>query len=126
MIPLRLPSLHRQFVSTNFSPSFTGGEISEKLFSDWRTPETVTSETALKLTERQQLLLKHLCKIEQETIDSVAPELADVLVCLVDLVRHSATLDVDLVAAAHRKMQINAEKYPVEKVKGSSRKYDRY
>jgi len=40
------------------------------------------------------------------------------------LVRLADKLDVDLVAAAHRKIELNAVKYPVEKFRGSSRKYD--
>ena len=39
------------------------------------------------------------------------------------LVRLADKLDVDLIAAARDKMQLNATKYPVEKSRGSSRKY---
>jgi nitrogen fixation/metabolism regulation signal transduction histidine kinase len=48
-------------------------------------------------------------------------ELADVLLYLVRL---ADKLDVDLAAAARAKIARNAEKYPVEKSRGSSRKYD--
>jgi dCTP diphosphatase len=47
-------------------------------------------------------------------------ELADVLLYLIRL---SDTLGIDLIAAAKRKLAANAEKYPVDKVRGSSRKY---
>ena len=39
--------------------------------------------------------------------------------------RHDLLLEVDLIDAAHDKMRLNALKYPVERARGSSRKYDR-
>lgn len=51
----------------------------------------------------------------------VEEELADVLLYLV---RVADVLGVDLVQAANRKLQLNAEKYPVERAFGSSKKYD--
>jgi dCTP diphosphatase len=47
-------------------------------------------------------------------------EMADVLLYLVRL---ADQLGVDLVAAAHRKIDLNAEKYPRERSRGHSRKY---
>ena len=52
---------------------------------------------------------------------AVEEEMADVLLYLVRL---ADRLDVDLVEAARTKMVRNAGKYPVEKSRGSSRKYD--
>ncbi len=52
---------------------------------------------------------------------AVEEEMADVLLYLVRL---ADRLDVDLAQAARTKMARNAEKYPVEKSRGSSRKYD--
>lgn len=52
---------------------------------------------------------------------AVEEELADVLLYLVRL---ADQLDVDLAAAARAKIVRNGEKYPVEKARGSSRKYD--
>jgi hypothetical protein len=43
---------------------------------------------------------------------------------LLYLVRLADKLDVDLIEAARTKMAHNAAKYPVEKSRGSSRKYD--
>jgi len=50
----------------------------------------------------------------------VEQELADVLLYLIRL---ADKLDVDLAVAAREKMKINAEKYPVEKARGKSKKY---
>lgn len=52
---------------------------------------------------------------------AVEEEMADVLLYLVRL---ADKLDVDLAQAARTKMVRNANKYPVEKSRGSSRKYD--
>ena len=54
--------------------------------------------------------------------DEVALELADVLLYLVRL---ADVLDIDLAEAAQRKLAINAGRYPVEKARGRSDKYDK-
>lgn len=53
----------------------------------------------------------------------VEEELADVLLYLV---RVADKLDIDLWQAARRKLLINKEKYPAERVRGKSLKYDEY
>jgi len=52
----------------------------------------------------------------------VALELADVLLYLVRL---ADVLGIDLADAARRKIDINADRYPVDKSRGRSDKYDR-
>ena len=54
--------------------------------------------------------------------DEVALELADVLLYLVRL---GDVLGIDLAEAARRKIAINAQRYPVERVRGRAVKYDR-
>ncbi len=51
--------------------------------------------------------------------EPVAQELADVLIYLVRL---ADRLDIDLLAAAERKIEINARKYPADRVRGSATK----
>ena len=53
----------------------------------------------------------------------VETELADTFIYQVRL---ADTPEVDLLAAAERKIEVNERKYPVEKVKGSARKYTEY
>jgi dCTP diphosphatase len=55
---------------------------------------------------------------EQHT--KVREEIADVLLYLVRL---ADKLDIDLLAAATDKLRVNAVKYPVDKARGSSKKY---
>ena len=50
----------------------------------------------------------------------VKEEIADVLIYLVRL---ADKLDVDLIAVAREKIARNAQKYPVEKSRGSNKKY---
>jgi len=55
--------------------------------------------------------------------ERVREELADVLLYLVRL---SDKLEIDLVSAAFDKIDLNAQKYPVEKARGSSKKYSEF
>ena len=55
---------------------------------------------------------------EQEA--KVREEAADVLLYLIRL---ADKLGIDLLAAASQKIALNAKKYPVEKARGSSKKY---
>ena len=66
------------------------------------------------LTEEQS---KNLAK---EKLEEVETELADTLIYLIRL---ADKLDVDLLAAAQRKIEINEQKYPVDKAKGNAKKY---
>lgn len=50
----------------------------------------------------------------------IEEEMADVLLYLIRL---ADKLEVDLLAAASKKMARNAEKYPIEKARGNSKKY---
>ena len=52
---------------------------------------------------------------------AVEQEMADVLLYLVRL---ADKLGVDLEQAAHAKIALNAGKYPIDRARGSSRKYD--
>jgi NTP pyrophosphatase (non-canonical NTP hydrolase) len=58
--------------------------------------------------------------IPTATQAKVREELADVFLYLIRL---ADKLEVDLTTAAAEKIQINAAKYPVEKARGSSKKY---
>lgn len=80
------------------------GEVGELLeHFQWLTPEQAQSLTAA-------------------TREEVALEAADVLLYLLRL---CDKLDIDLGAAAERKLEINARKYPVDKARGQMTKYDK-
>ena len=42
------------------------------------------------------------------------------------LIRLADKLDINLITAAQRKIEVNERKYPVGKVKGSAKKYTEY
>jgi NTP pyrophosphatase (non-canonical NTP hydrolase) len=52
-------------------------------------------------------------------LEAVAMELADIQIYLVRL---ADRLGVDLVQAAHRKIDLNAERYPIDKARGNAQK----
>ena len=60
--------------------------------------------------------------LDAATRDAVSLECADVLLFLIRL---ADQLGIDLIAAAYRKMAINAERYPVDKSRGRAEKYDK-
>lgn len=61
-------------------------------------------------------------RLPPDALEAVSHEIADVLIYLVEL---ADRLGVDPLAAAERKLALNAAKYPVDKAKGHARKYDR-
>jgi dCTP diphosphatase len=54
---------------------------------------------------------------------AVSHELADTFVYLL---RIAEVLNIDLIEAANQKIVLNAQKYPIEKAKGSNAKYTSY
>jgi len=79
---------------------------------------------AAELVEHFQWLTEEQSyRLPAEKKTDVAHEMADILIYLIRL---ADRLDVDLLEAAKEKMALNAAKYPVEKVKGSARKYTEY
>ena len=91
-------------------------------FHSPRNLATALAVEAAELLEPFQWLTDEQSRaLPPETRAAVEEELADVLIYLVRL---ADKLNVDLAAAARAKLVRNGEKYPVEKARGSSRKYD--
>lgn len=61
--------------------------------------------------------------IEGDKLDAVSLELADIQIYLI---RIADKLKVDILNAVEKKIKINEQKYPVEKVKGRYNKYTEY
>lgn len=94
---------------------------------DWEqfhSPKNLATAVAVEAGE----LLEHFQWLSEAQSRELAPpqrelaalEMADVLLYLVRL---ADQLGVDLLDAAQRKIALNAEKYPVDKARGHSRKY---
>ena len=77
-------------------------------------------EAAELLEHFQWLTEAESQQLAPEALNEVREEVADVLLYLI---RISDKLGIDLIAAAKAKIELNAEKYPVDKARGSSRKY---
>ena len=97
----------------------------ERDWDQFHSPRNLATALAVEAAELlepfQWLTDEESRSLPPETLAAVEEELADVLLYLVRL---ADRLDVDLAAAARAKIVRNGEKYPVEKARGSSRKYD--
>ena len=60
---------------------------------------------------------------DQRLVQNISHELADVMVYCLNL---CSKLELDPIKIIHEKMKHNAEKYPVEKSFGNSKKYSEY
>jgi NTP pyrophosphatase (non-canonical NTP hydrolase) len=79
---------------------------------------------AAELVEQFQWLTQEESRnLPEEKLIEVEEELADILIYLVRL---ADKLNVDLIEAVRKKIKINEQKYPAEKVRGKSKKYSEY
>ena len=79
------------------------------------------SVEAAEIVEHFQWLTEEQSKnLSKDKLEEVESELADTLIYLIRL---ADQLDIDLLAAAHSKIEVNERKYPVDKSKGNARKY---
>ena len=100
---------------------------SERDWDQFHSPKNLAIALSVEAAE----LLEHFQWISDTDSSSLAPdrrakvreEIADVQLYLVRL---ADKLNIDLLAAATEKLQINAAKYPVEKARGSSKKYTEF
>lgn len=98
----------------------------ERDWDQFHNPKNLATAVAVEAGE----LIEHFQWLTPEQADNlpraereeVALECADVLLFLVRLCDR---LDIDLGAAAERKLVLNARKYPVEKSRGRATKYDK-
>ena len=80
----------------------------------------LSAEVAEILEHFQWLTEEQSKNLPKDKLDEVGAELADTLIYLVRL---ADKLDIDLLAAAQSKIEINEQKYPVDKAKGNAKKY---
>jgi dCTP diphosphatase len=97
---------------------------SEREWDQFHSPKNLAAALSVEAGE----LLEHFQWLKDEdsrslsvgTQQAVTEEMADVLLYLVQL---ADKLDVDLAEAAHRKIELNAKKYPVELARGNATKH---
>lgn len=97
---------------------------------DWRqfhNPKDLAAGLAIEASELQEIFLWKKLNELPELIEAkksrISEELADIAWFLL-LMSHE--LDIDLIEAVESKLAQNAEKYPADKVRGSSKKYNEY
>jgi NTP pyrophosphatase (non-canonical NTP hydrolase) len=98
----------------------------ERDWDQFHNPKNLAMAVAAEVGELvehfQWLTLEQAANLPRETRDEVALEAADVFLFLL---RFCDKLDIDLAAAAERKLELNAKKYPVQKARGRATKYNK-
>ena len=94
---------------------------------DWEPFHSPKNLSMALMVEAAELVEHFQWLSEQQSFDlppqkrqAVSEELADVLIYLVRL---ASRLEIDLEQAAWEKLEINKQKYPVEKSRGIAKKY---
>jgi len=100
---------------------------SERDWDQFHSPKNLSmalSVEAAELVEIFQWLTEAQSgDLDEEKTQAVADEIADVQIYLIRL---ADRLGIDIAAAVETKIVKNDEKYPADKVKGSSKKYSEY
>ena len=98
----------------------------EREWEKFHSPKNLAMATAAEAGELlevfQWLTEEESRHLDAEKMMNASDEIADVLICLVNL---AARLGIDPLVAAKTKMQKNLAKYPVEKSRGRAVKYDK-
>jgi dCTP diphosphatase len=99
----------------------------ERDWDQFHSPKNLAMALSVEAAE----LLEHFQWLSDAESAALVPEkrakmreeLADVLLYLIRL---ADKLDIDLATAAADKLNVNAQKYPVQKARGSSKKYTEF
>ncbi len=101
--------------------------VSEREWEKFHTPKNLAMALSVEVAEVvehfQWLEPAESMNLPPEKMAQVREELGDVLIYLVQL---SGKLGIDLVRAAHDKVEKNRGKYPKDRVRGKAYKYSEY
>src|ERR1700726_428911 len=90
-------------------------------------PKDMAAAISIEAAELQSLFLwksaAECLDVLEHKEEQVIEEIADIAIYLLEL---ADNLSIDLIAAIEAKIVKNAKKYPVEQVRGSSKKYTEY
>lgn len=99
----------------------------ERNWEQFHSPKNIVmalSGEAGELTEHFQWLTEEQSyQLDEDKKQEVALEMADIFIYLLRLAER---LDINLVDKVYEKIEINEQRYPVEQVKGSAKKYNEY
>ena len=97
----------------------------DREWEPFHTPKNLSTAIAVEAAELQELFMWLTPEQSQhaspELKAKIVDEVGDVLICLINF---AASVGIDPVAAAAQKILKNNQKYPVEKSRGSAKKYD--
>ncbi|HOY70952.1 MAG TPA: nucleotide pyrophosphohydrolase [Methylotenera sp.] len=101
--------------------------VAERDWAQFHTPKNLAMamivEAAELVEQFQWNTPEESTQLTPEKREAVSHELADTFVYLL---RIAEVLNIDLIDAANQKIDLNAKKYPAEKVRGSNAKYTEY
>lgn len=98
--------------------------VVEREWDQFHSPKNLSMALIVEAAEMvehfQWVTEEQSCNLLPEKLAAVEQELADIQIYLISL---AEKLKLDLVAAVEKKLVLNAQKYPADKVRGSSAKY---
>lgn len=98
--------------------------VVEREWDQFHSPKNLSMALIVEVAELvehfQWLTEEQSCNLSPEKLAEVELELADIQIYLISL---AEKLKLDLVAAAEKKLVLNAQKYPADKARGNSKKY---
>jgi len=101
--------------------------IEERDWKQFHNPKDVAQALSIEAAELSELFLwvpqGKSYDVAQDKREAVSDEMADVFAYLLAF---SETTGIDLEEALINKLEKNKKKYPIDKVKGSSKKYTEY
>ena len=101
--------------------------VSERDWAQFHTPKNLAMAMIVEAAELVELFQWDTPiesqQLSDEKREAVTHELADTFLYLL---RITEVLEIDLIDAANKKIVLNAQKYPVDKAKGSNAKYTKY
>ena len=104
-----------------------GSFAEERDWAQFHSPKNLASALVVEAAELlevfQWLREDESTNLSAKQLHAVSQEMADVLLYLVRL---ADTLGVDLLLESSRKLELNAERYPIAKARGSSLKYTEF
>jgi NTP pyrophosphatase (non-canonical NTP hydrolase) len=101
--------------------------VVERDWDQFHSPKNLSMALIVEAAEMvehfQWLTEEQSCNLTPDKLAEVELELADIQIYLISL---AEKLKLDLVAAAEKKLALNAQKYPVDKARGNSKKYNEH
>ena len=98
--------------------------VDERDWNQFHSPKNLSMALGVEVAELQEhfqwLTQEESGNLAEEKRQSVKEEIGDIFIYLIRLCQ---VLDIDPVNAANEKLAINKKKYPINKAKGSIKKY---